>query len=192
MSDLWGAVHFHPFPIPSVQISVQICTHAPFRDIEQVKRTNEIWSRLPASAYTHTFAHDTGFAHWPRTSGISIVQSLTLRDLLTSFAHPPDGGPALNLPLTGICSLTLAHHPAACGGAGQISKKHHRVNSWCFFDLFAVRGDSNPRYGYPYVSLANWWFKPLTHLTKLTRPNEQDCKYINILLNQQKILSGYP
>ena len=25
------------------------------------------------------------------------------------------------------------------------------------------RGDSNPRYGYPYVSLANWWFQPLTH-----------------------------
>ena len=23
-------------------------------------------------------------------------------------------------------------------------------------------GDSNPRYGYPYVSLANWWFQPLT------------------------------
>ena len=25
------------------------------------------------------------------------------------------------------------------------------------------RGDSNPRYSYPYVSLANWWFQPLTH-----------------------------
>ena len=24
-------------------------------------------------------------------------------------------------------------------------------------------GDSNPRYGNPYVSLANWWFQPLTH-----------------------------
>jgi hypothetical protein len=23
--------------------------------------------------------------------------------------------------------------------------------------------DSNPRYSYPYVSLANWWFQPLTH-----------------------------
>ena len=23
-------------------------------------------------------------------------------------------------------------------------------------------GDSNPRYGNPYVSLANWWFQPLT------------------------------
>ena len=27
-------------------------------------------------------------------------------------------------------------------------------------------GDSNPRYGYPYDSLANCWFQPLTHLTK--------------------------
>ncbi len=24
-------------------------------------------------------------------------------------------------------------------------------------------GDSNPRYSFPYVSLANWWFQPLTH-----------------------------
>ena len=28
------------------------------------------------------------------------------------------------------------------------------------------RGDSNPRYGYPYVSLANWWFQPLTHTSR--------------------------
>ena len=28
------------------------------------------------------------------------------------------------------------------------------------------RGDSNPRYSYPYVSLANWWFQPLTHTSK--------------------------
>ena len=26
-------------------------------------------------------------------------------------------------------------------------------------------GDSNPRNSFPFVSLANWWFKPLTHLT---------------------------
>ena len=26
-------------------------------------------------------------------------------------------------------------------------------------------GDSNPRYSYPYGSLANCWFKPLTHLS---------------------------
>ena len=28
--------------------------------------------------------------------------------------------------------------------------------------LLRKLGDSNPRYGYPYVSLANWWFQPLT------------------------------
>jgi hypothetical protein len=30
-------------------------------------------------------------------------------------------------------------------------------------------GDSNPRYGYPYGSLANCWFKPLTHRSGLIR-----------------------
>jgi hypothetical protein len=29
-------------------------------------------------------------------------------------------------------------------------------------------GDSNPRYSYPYGSLANCWFKPLTHLSFLS------------------------
>ena len=29
--------------------------------------------------------------------------------------------------------------------------------------LLRKEGDSNPRYGNPYVSLANWWFQPLTH-----------------------------
>ena len=28
-------------------------------------------------------------------------------------------------------------------------------------------GDSNPRYGYPYGSLANYWFQPLTQTSKL-------------------------
>ena len=28
--------------------------------------------------------------------------------------------------------------------------------------LLRKLGDSNPRYGNPYVSLANWWFQPLT------------------------------
>ena len=37
------------------------------------------------------------------------------------------------------------------------------------FNLFQKRklGDSNPRYGYPYVSLANWWFQPLTQTSFL-------------------------
>ena len=28
-------------------------------------------------------------------------------------------------------------------------------------------GDSNPRYGNPHVSLANWWFQPLTQTSLL-------------------------
>ena len=30
-------------------------------------------------------------------------------------------------------------------------------------------GDSNPRYGNPHVSLANWWFQPLTQTSLLPR-----------------------
>ena len=33
--------------------------------------------------------------------------------------------------------------------------------------LLRKLGDSNPRYGYPYVSLANWWFQPLTQTSFL-------------------------
>lgn len=47
---------------------------------------------------------------------------------------------------------------------------------WSFFRLWrtsfaavALRkgGDSNPRYSFPYDSLANCWFQPLTHLSIL-------------------------
>ncbi len=40
------------------------------------------------------------------------------------------------------------------------------------------RGDSNPRYGYPYVSLANWWFQPLTHTSLI-------CGFSNFLSELQ-------
>ena len=33
---------------------------------------------------------------------------------------------------------------------------------------FIQEGDSNPRYGNPYGSLANCWFQPLTHPSKRT------------------------
>ena len=32
----------------------------------------------------------------------------------------------------------------------------------CLHCILRKLGDSNPRYGCPYVSLANWWFQPLT------------------------------
>ena len=32
-----------------------------------------------------------------------------------------------------------------------------------YFLFLRKRGDSNPRYSYPYDSLANCWFQPLTH-----------------------------
>ena len=49
-------------------------------------------------------------------------------------------------PPTGICSLTLAHPPAACGGAGQISNKKAPSSKLVvlFCCLFAVRGGFEP------------------------------------------------
>ena len=32
-----------------------------------------------------------------------------------------------------------------------------------FLKRWRKEGDSNPRYPFEYVSLANWWFQPLTH-----------------------------
>ena len=36
----------------------------------------------------------------------------------------------------------------------------------CFLNWLRKLGDSNPRYGYPYGSLANCWFQPLTQTSK--------------------------
>ena len=50
------------------------------------------------------------------------------------------------------------------------------------------RGIRTPGTVIPYVSLANWWFQPLTHLTKLpvcidrTASVNWDCKYTTFLL----------
>ena len=37
------------------------------------------------------------------------------------------------------------------------------IISWHPRLFWRKEGDSNPRYGYPYDSLANCWFQPLTH-----------------------------
>ena len=58
-------------------------------------------------------------------------------------------------------------------------------------------GDSNPRYGYPYGSLANCWFKPLTHRSRLLRsqvsqgilsanPRTVQASNLSLLLLQQR------
>ena len=49
-------------------------------------------------------------------------------------------------------------------------KKNDRPQSLSFHHLAIVGtlrrvGDSNPRYSYPYGSLANCWFQPLTQLS---------------------------
>ena len=52
----------------------------------------------------------------------------------------------------------------------------------CDFLFCGERGIRTPGTVIPYVSLANWWFQPLTHLTKTVHFTEWDCKYIKILV----------
>ena len=50
------------------------------------------------------------------------------------------------------------------------TKKAYKIENQFLVGIFSrKRGDSNPRYGYPYVSLANWWFQPLTQTSFLSR-----------------------
>ena len=49
------------------------------------------------------------------------------------------------------------------------------------FSSWRRKGDSNPRYGYPYDSLANCWFQPLTHLSVLDRLKQgKDKEFLRI------------
>ena len=53
---------------------------------------------------------------------------------------------------------------------GRIKKPDHF--QWSGLPCLLRReGDSNPRYGHPYGSLANCWFKPLTHRSKKLKDN---------------------
>ncbi len=53
------------------------------------------------------------------------------------------------------------------------------------------RGDSNPRYGYPYVSLANWWFQPLTHTSMAAFLILRVQIYLNFYYQQNLSLQNY-
>ena len=55
-----------------------------------------------------------------------------------------------------------------------------------FIKALRREGDSNPRYSFPYGSLANCWFKPLTHLSShcerdKNRKTSSKCKIIHHL-----------
>ena len=72
-------------------------------------------------------------------------------------------------PLTwGICSL-CSHIPARLRRALPATKKD-RMLKQAWHPVFSVAGGEGgirtPGTVNPYVSLANWWFQPLTHLTK--------------------------
>ena len=64
--------------------------------------------------------------------------------------------------------------------------------------LLRKRGDSNPRYSYPYDSLANCWFQPLTHPSGGFSPKATAkvllffglCKYFCIFLQKFFIIDA--
>jgi hypothetical protein len=45
------------------------------------------------------------------------------------------------------------------------------------FNVSQRERDSNPRYRYQYVSLANWWFQPLTHPSISLKRNANICLF---------------
>ena len=89
---------------------------------------------------------------------------------------------------------TFLHYIAERAGLSQLSFVSFRWT--CVSNLFLVlipssfitlrrERDSNPRYSYPYVSLANWWFQPLTHPSKGSKNSV--AKLVNSLTFQSKI-----
>ena len=53
-----------------------------------------------------------------------------------------------------------------CFNVLQLQKKARLLNQLVKESRLRKLGDSNPRYGYPYGSLANCWFQPLTQTSK--------------------------
>ena len=97
------------------------------------------------------------FAPWsPRSRGVPCNSKFYKRNYIRSM-------------IFFIC-LTCRSQASLMLQAIQIKKQ--QPIGCCFVYKIWLRkeGDSNPRYGDPYVSLANWWFQPLTH------PSERECK----------------
>ncbi len=89
---------------------------------------------------------------------------------------------------SGFCLFHLQFLQKACSlrNFGKIN------NPACAGFILALRreGDSNPRYSYPYGSLANCWFKPLTHLSRMNRDKNRktwiNCKIWRYLFQSFK------
>jgi hypothetical protein len=64
---------------------------------------------------------------------------------------------------------------------------------WKISSVFKARkkGDSNPRYPYEYVSLANWWFQPLTHPSGAQLIRVLRCKDRKVFLPTKQSLVIY-
>ena len=59
-------------------------------------------------------------------------------------------------------------------------------NSYVGLNFRKMSGNSNPRYGCPYVSLANWWFQPLTQPSLGAFVCQTQCKSRYFFSNYQE------
>ena len=67
-----------------------------------------------------------------------------------------------------------------CFNVLQLQKKARLLNQLVKESRLRKLGDSNPRYGYPYGSLASCWFQPLTQTSNLLWErifSQMRCKY---------------
>ena len=85
----------------------------------------------------------------------------------------------------GLNLSVLIHSPSLrCGGSGITLCSPLRFGSNpaashpLTFTSLRWERDSNPRYSFPYDSLANCWFQPLTHPTKF---KERTAKVVNFV-----------
>ena len=91
-----------------------------------------------------------------------------------------------------LLPLRQFHAPLTFGGLRfTFVKLRHEpcgFSSLSSSTLLRWERDSNPRYGYPYDSLANCWFQPLTHPTSFNWRAKIGNPFGNIKKNRKKAL----
>jgi hypothetical protein len=84
------------------------------------------------------------------------------------FVYDPQGDASNEKPLIRFAHYDFCFHPFRLRQAWPVCLKTKIPLFSGRFFIWRREGDSNPRYSYPYGSLANCWFKPLTHLSLRT------------------------
>ena len=80
------------------------------------------------------------------------------------FAHDPQWKALQHMnDLTGLIYFTSSAFEDKPSTRCRYINNPNRLLAVGIIHVLRREGDSNPRYGYPYGSLANCWFKPLTH-----------------------------